>query len=104
LQYADDTLIFIPNDYNSLTHAKRILRWFELTSSLRINFYKSSLVGINLDEDFTAGMARSIFCRWDSLPINYLGLPLEPILKDDLLGNQLSLEFVLGWYVEGKIA
>ena len=52
LQYADDALVFVPNDYNSLLHVKRILRWFELVSVLRVNFYKSSLVGINLDEEF----------------------------------------------------
>jgi hypothetical protein len=51
LQYADDTLIFIPNDFNSLIHAKRILRWFEHISGLKINFYESSLVGINLAEN-----------------------------------------------------
>jgi hypothetical protein len=34
LQYIDDTLIFISNDYNSLTHAKGIMRWFELASGL----------------------------------------------------------------------
>ena len=49
MQYADDTLIFIPNDFNSLIHAKRVLRWFELISGLKINFYKRSLVGINLE-------------------------------------------------------
>jgi mannosylglycoprotein endo-beta-mannosidase len=32
LQYADDTLIFLSNDYSSLLHAKRILRWFEIIS------------------------------------------------------------------------
>jgi hypothetical protein len=75
LQYADDNLIFIPNDSSSLIHVKRILRWFELTSSLKINFYKSSLLGINLDDDFTTGMTNALFCRWDSFPFGYLGLP-----------------------------
>jgi hypothetical protein len=51
LQYADDTLIFLPNDYSSMLHAKRILRLFEIISSLKVNFYKSYLIGINLDED-----------------------------------------------------
>jgi hypothetical protein len=36
-----------------LIHIERILRWFELASRLQGNFYKSSLVGINLDDDFT---------------------------------------------------
>ena len=56
LQYADDTLIFLPNDYTSLLHVKRILRWFEIISGLKVNFYKSSLVGINLDNEYTSGL------------------------------------------------
>jgi hypothetical protein len=52
LQYADDSLIFLPNDFPSLLHAKRILRWFEIISGLKVNFYKSSLIGINLDNDY----------------------------------------------------
>lgn len=53
LQYVDDTLVFMPNECSSLVHVKIILRWFELTSGLKVNFHKSSLVGINLDEDYT---------------------------------------------------
>ena len=78
LQYADDTLIFIPNNLSSLIHVKRILRWFELTSSLKINFYKSSLLGIKLDDDFTTGMTNG---RCDSFPFRYLGLPLGDNLR-----------------------
>ncbi|KAJ6382117.1 hypothetical protein OIU77_030717 [Salix suchowensis] len=44
LQYADDTLVSVPNDFMSLIHVKRILMWFELASGLRLNFYKSSSV------------------------------------------------------------
>jgi len=76
LQYADDTLIFLSNDYSSLLHAKRILRWFEIISGLKVNFYKSSLIGINLDNEYTSGLANAIFCRSDTFPIRYLGLPL----------------------------
>jgi hypothetical protein len=76
LQYADDSLIFLPNDFPSLLHAKRILRWFEIISGLKVNFYKSSLIGINLDNDYTSSLANSVFCRSDTFPVRYLGLPL----------------------------
>jgi len=77
LQYADDSLIFLPNDFPSLLHAKRILRWFEIISRLKVNFYKSSLIRINLDNDYTSSLAKSVFCRSDTFPVRYLGLPLE---------------------------
>lgn len=35
LQYADNVLVFILDDYASLLHVKRILRWFKLASGLR---------------------------------------------------------------------
>ena len=76
LQYTDDTLIFSPTNHESLQHVKRILRWYEIISGLKVNFYKSSLIGINLDEDFTSGIARGIFCRNDHFPVKYLGLSL----------------------------
>jgi len=94
LQYADDALVFVPNDYNSLLHVKRILRWFELVSVLRVNFYKSSLVGINLDEEFTTGLASTIYCKLNTLPLTYLRLPLGAVLigQDFQLGNLSSIK------------
>ncbi|XP_061983093.1 uncharacterized protein LOC133702794 [Populus nigra] len=73
---SDDTLIFLPNDYSSLLHAKRILCWFEIISRLKVNFYKSSLIGINLDNEYTSGLPNVIFCRSNTFPVRYLGLPL----------------------------
>jgi hypothetical protein len=55
---------------------KCILKWFELASGLWANFHKSSLNGVNLDDNYTYGMASSILRRWDRLPVRYLGLPL----------------------------
>jgi hypothetical protein len=43
LQYAD-ALIFLPDDCSFLLHVKRILRYFEIISGLKVNFYKSSLI------------------------------------------------------------
>jgi hypothetical protein len=76
LQYADDTLIFIPTDIDQLVQVKRILRWFALTSGLYINFHKSSIIGINVDDHLCLRLATSIFCKSDLLPSKYLGMPL----------------------------
>lgn len=61
LQYIDDTLVFMQNEYNSLIHVKRSLRWFELASYLKVNFYKSSLVAIKLNNNYTASIANAIY-------------------------------------------
>jgi len=76
LQYADDTLIFMPANLHMVKTVKRILLWFAICSGLHINFHKSSLIGINVGEDTCASMAYSVFCRFDSLPCSYLGMPL----------------------------
>jgi hypothetical protein len=76
LQYADDTLIFMPANLHMVTTIKRILLRFAICSSLHINFHKSSLIGINVGEDTCASMTSSVFYRFDSLPSSYLGMPL----------------------------
>jgi hypothetical protein len=67
----------VQEDYSSLLHAKRILCWFEIISGLKVNFYKSSLIRINLDDDYTSGLANVIFCRNDTFPVIYLRFPFD---------------------------
>lgn len=76
LQYVYDTLIFLLDDSSSLLHVKRILRWFKIISSFKVNFYKNPLIGINLYKDYTLGLVNVIFYRSDSFPVRYPGLPL----------------------------
>ena len=63
------------NECSSLVHVKMILRWFKLTSGLKVNFYKISLVGINLDEDYTNGMTNVIYWKYDTLSKVLLEFP-----------------------------
>ncbi|XP_050222663.1 uncharacterized protein LOC126672753 [Mercurialis annua] len=76
LQFADDTLIFIPYDVVHLQNLTWILRCFEVVSGLKINFHKSSIMGINTSVDELATAASVVGCKIESLPIKYLGLPL----------------------------
>ncbi|CAL0305463.1 unnamed protein product [Lupinus luteus] len=52
LQYADDTLLIGENSVANIIVLKSIMNCFELSSGLRINFHKSSFIGINSDADF----------------------------------------------------
>ncbi|XP_050217765.1 uncharacterized protein LOC126668619 [Mercurialis annua] len=76
LQFADDTLIFVPKDLSMIENLLRILRCFELVSGLQINFKKSSILGVNVDETSLQSAACILNCPIDSFPIMYLGLPL----------------------------
>jgi hypothetical protein len=50
LQFADDTLIFSSASLYSLQNIKRILLCFELISGLKVNFYKSSIIGVGIED------------------------------------------------------
>jgi len=55
-------------------HAVLIL--FEAISGLKVNFNKSQLVGVNIQESWLSEAALVMKCRVGSLPFVYLGLPI----------------------------
>ncbi|KAJ6925966.1 hypothetical protein NC651_010415 [Populus alba x Populus x berolinensis] len=75
LQFADDTLIFSSASLESMQNVKRILLCFELMSGLKVNFSKSSIFGVGIEDqcDYTAQTLR---CKQGHLPFKYLGLPI----------------------------
>lgn len=51
LQFADDTLFFCKACRDEILGYKAVLRCFELVPRLRINLRKSTLIGIDVEED-----------------------------------------------------
>jgi len=76
LQYADDTLFIGEASMASLWAIKTILRCFELASGLKVNFFKSYVMGVNVGGDFLGLEERFLYCRVGSVPFTYLGLPV----------------------------
>ncbi|KEH37040.1 hypothetical protein MTR_2g029410 [Medicago truncatula] len=60
----------------NLWSLKTILRCFELTSGLKVNFSKSLVMGVNVGEEFLDLAERFLYCRVGSVPFTYLGLPV----------------------------
>lgn len=79
LHFADDTLIFIPAELDRVKNLRRVLWCFEIISGLKINFHKSSIVGLNVDSSLQSLTSSVLGCKTDSLPTKYLGLPLSNI-------------------------
>lgn len=52
LQYADDTLLVGEVSWENLWVMKVVLRFFEVVSGLKVNYKKTRLTGINVEEDF----------------------------------------------------
>jgi hypothetical protein len=77
LQYADDTLLFLENDLEKASTMKWLLVCFEQMSGLKINYDKSDLLTIGMDEDSTNAFAKKFCCKKSEFPIKYLGVPLH---------------------------
>ena len=96
LQYADDTLIIMEACHQQMLALKNILQDFANTTGLTVNFSKSMLVPINLEENRTNLLAQLFCCTVGTLPFTYWGLPLgltKPKVIDFL---HLSIP-VSGW-------
>lgn len=77
LQFADDTLIFVPRDDIYITNYFRILDIFVVLSGLCLNYSKSCLITWNAhDVGWAEGIARTFGCVHSLCPFTYLGVPL----------------------------
>ena len=76
IQYADDTLLIMPADEEQLSHLKYLLNLFSMSTGLFVNYSKSSMIPINMDQQSINNLANSFGCRVESLPFTYLGLPM----------------------------
>lgn len=64
---------------------KAILRGFELVSGLKVNFSKSNLFGLNLDDPFLFVLPPFCLAVSARFPlIKFLSIPVGQILKDML--------------------
>jgi hypothetical protein len=77
LQYANDTLLFLSHSYVDATHLKWIMMCFEQISRMKINYNKSDLVPVNLDEEETLQYSKIFCCKVGSFTFKYLGVPLH---------------------------
>eukprot|EP00268_Persea_americana_P046828 TRINITY_DN48445_c0_g1_i1.p1 TRINITY_DN48445_c0_g1~~TRINITY_DN48445_c0_g1_i1.p1 ORF type:complete len:114 (-),score=18.34 TRINITY_DN48445_c0_g1_i1:96-437(-) len=76
LQFVDDAILFCEAEEEQLRNIKVILLCFEAVSSLRVNFFKSELIGIRVDESHLQNLTDLIGYKAGALPSTYLGLPL----------------------------
>ncbi|GJY48443.1 reverse transcriptase domain, reverse transcriptase zinc-binding domain protein [Tanacetum coccineum] len=76
LQYADDTIFFGEWNKENAKSLMCILKCFEEISGLKVNYNKSKLYGIGVDEREMSKMARWMGCGIGEFPFTYLGLPI----------------------------
>jgi hypothetical protein len=76
IQYADDTLIIMEGCARQLIFLKSLLQTFATSSGLRVNYSKSMMVPINIDDQKMELLSNTLGCSIGSMPFTYLGLPL----------------------------
>jgi hypothetical protein len=77
LQYADDTVLFLENTQQNISNLKFLLCCFEEASGMKINYNKSEVFTIGIDEADAANVADAFNCKLRQFPMKYLGLPLS---------------------------
>jgi hypothetical protein len=89
LQYADDTLCIGEASVENLWALKAILRGFEMASGLKVNYWKSGLVGVNVPSAFMDTACMFLNCRQGTIPFKYLGLPIGANPRSENTWNPL---------------
>ncbi|XP_039688673.1 uncharacterized protein [Medicago truncatula] len=85
LQFAEDTLLLGTKNWANVRALRAALVIFEAMSGLKVNFHKSSLVGVNIAPSWLSEAASVLGCKVDKVPFLYLGMPIE--------GNSRRLSF-----------
>ena len=76
LQFADDTLILGEKSWANVRAMRAVLHLFAAMSRLKVNFHKSELVGVNINQSWLLETTMVLNCKVIGLPIMYLGLPV----------------------------
>jgi len=87
LQFADDTLMVGIKSWSNVRALKAVLILFESISGLKVNFNKSMLFGVNVNDSWFHAATSVMRCKHGRLPFIYLGLPIG--------GDPRKLQF---WY------
>ncbi|XP_024640828.1 uncharacterized protein [Medicago truncatula] len=76
LQFADDTLLIGNKSWANVRALRAGLVLFEAMSGLKVNFHKSSLVGVNIYDSWLSEAASVLGCKVGKIPFLYLGLSI----------------------------
>ncbi|MFS7909556.1 putative RNA-directed DNA polymerase [Helianthus anomalus] len=77
LLYVDDVLFIGEWSECNFHNLARILRCFHFSSELKVNFMKSQLYGVGVDNGELSWVASILGCKTGTYPFVYLGLPVD---------------------------
>ena len=68
-----------------MRHLKTLLDTFAESTGLKVNYHKSSIIPINVQDGDVNALATALGCQVASMPFTYLGLPMgttKPRMED----------------------
>jgi hypothetical protein len=77
LQYANDIVIFLALEEQSILHTKFLLYCFENMSGLKLNYQKSDVIVVGGSEEEQSNVAVLFNCNIGNLPMKYLGVMIS---------------------------
>ncbi|GJV04383.1 RNA-directed DNA polymerase, eukaryota [Tanacetum coccineum] len=81
LFYANDVVFVGKWDKQNVATIVNVLKCFFLASGVKINLYKSKLMGIGIPHEDVLSAAESIGCSTFAAPFNFLGVKVGDVLK-----------------------
>lgn len=74
LQFADDTMVIWKRSWKNLWVIKLIFRGFELLLGLKLNYFKSKVIGVNVEESVLEAASQFLCCKREKHPFKFLGI------------------------------
>ncbi|GJY95372.1 RNA-directed DNA polymerase, eukaryota [Tanacetum coccineum] len=74
LFYADDAIFISKWSTLNVVAITGLLRYFHMASRLKVNFHKSSLIGVSVNPNDVGSMANVVGCKASKLPFTYLSV------------------------------
>ena len=76
LHFIDDTIFFSMIDIKNIMTIKCVLICFEIVSGLKVNYTKSKLIGLRIQNNVLHRFSMILYCSTMEVPFKYLGVPV----------------------------
>ena len=86
LQYVNNTLFFCKENTKSVFNIKMTLNCFELSSELKVNFLKSKISELRIDQTTIQRFATILNCDVMVTPFMYLGMLVGGVIREGFFG------------------
>jgi len=92
LQFVDDTIFFCEDNVKNIITIKCVMRCFEIVCGLKVNFRKSRIEGISIQNTEIQRYFVILNCNQMDVPFKYLGVLMGDNHRKKILWNDMILK------------